>query len=119
MDMYAVPMAAEAVEPPRARSFKDASPREVRAALVPEEQPDFDQQWRKALADAADSLELTEVTKVLDSWQRRATITTHLGHDGYRRMLARAERILRTGEPEPGSVPLEEIKELIAERLGR
>jgi len=117
--MYAEPMAAEAVEPPRTRNFKDASPGEVKAALVPEERSDFDEQWRKALADAADSLDLTEVHEVLNSWRRRATITTHLGHDGYRQMLARAERILRTGEPEPGSVPLDEIKELIAERLGR
>jgi hypothetical protein len=112
-------MAAEAVEPSRQGNFADASPREVRAALVPEEQPDFDQQWRKALANAADSLELADVHRVLDSWRRRAWITTHLGHDGYRQMLARAERVLRTGEPEPGSVPLDEIKALIAERLGR
>jgi hypothetical protein len=118
MDMYAVRMAAEA-EPPRPRNFKDASPREVRAALVPEELSDFDQQWREALSKAADSLDLTDVHDVLDSWRRRATTTNYLGHDGYRRMLAKAERILRTGEPEPGSVPLEEIKALIAERLGR
>jgi hypothetical protein len=107
--MYAVHM-AEVDEPPRARNFKDASPREVRAALVPEEQPDFDQQWRKALTEAADSLELTEMFTILDSWRRRATTTTYLGHDGYRRMLARAERILRTGEPEPGSVPWSQLK---------
>lgn len=103
-------MAADAVGPPRARNFKDASPQEVRAALVPEEQPDFDQQWRAALTEAADSLDLTRVHAVLDSWRRRATITTHLGHDGYRNMLAKAERILRTGEPEPGSVPWSELK---------
>jgi hypothetical protein len=108
--MYAVTMAADAAEPSRARNFKDASPREVRDALVPEELPDFDRQWRKALTEAADSLDLTQVHKVLDSWRRRATITTHLGHDGYRNMLARAERILRTGEPEPGSVPWSELK---------
>lgn len=108
--MYAVDMAAEAAEPPRTRNFKDASPREVRAALVPEEQPDFDPQWRKALAEAADSLDLTDVFNTLDSWRRRATITTHLGHDGYRRMLARAEHILRTGERMPGAVPWSELK---------
>jgi hypothetical protein len=116
--MYAVHVAAEA-EQPRATNFSDASPQEVRAALVPEEQPDFDRQWRNALSNAAESLDLTDVHKTLDSWRRRAWITSHLGPDGYRRMLARAERILRTGEPEPGSVPLEDIKALIAERLGR
>ena len=46
-------------------------------------------------------------------------ITTHLGPHGYRRMLARAEDILRTGEPPADSVPLDEIKELIAEQLAR
>ena len=117
--MYAVQVAAEAVEPPRPGNFRDASPREVRAALVPEEQPDFDRQWREALADAADSLDLTDVLETLDSWRRRAWTTSHLGHDGYRRMLEKAERILRTGEPEPGSVSLDEIKALIAERLGK
>lgn len=112
-------VATEAVEPPRPRNFTDASPREVRAAIVPEEQPDFDRQWKKALAEAAESLELTDVYRVLDSWRRRAMITTHLGHDGYRQMLARAEERLRTGEAPPDSVPLDEIKALIAERLGR
>lgn len=116
--MYAMQVAAE-VERPRPRNFKDASPREVRAALVPEEQADFDQQWREALNNAADSLDLTELYDVLDSWRRRATTTNYLGHDGYRKLLARAERILRTGEPEPGSVPLEDVKALIVERLGR
>jgi len=112
-------MSAEAVEPPRPRNFKDASPREVRAALVPEEQPDFDRQWRNALSEAADSLDLADTMRILDSWRRRAWITTQLGHNGYRQMLARAEERLRTGEAPPDSVPLDEIKELIAERLGR
>lgn len=112
-------MSAEAVEPSRPRSFNEASPSEVMAALVPEERPDFEQQWRRAMADAIDSLDLTEVYTILDSWRRRATITNYLGHNGYREMLARADRILRTGEPEPGSVPLDEIKALLAERLGQ
>ncbi|GAB1508943.1 DUF6247 family protein [Actinophytocola sp. KF-1] len=112
-------MSAQPVEPPRATSFKDASPLEIRAALIPEEQPDFDRQWRKAMIEAADSLDLADVHRVLDSWRRRAMITTHLGPHGYRRMLARAEDILRTGEPPADSVSLDEIKELIAERLAR
>jgi hypothetical protein len=117
--MYGVCVAAEAVEPPRPRNFHDASPREVRAAIVPEERPDFDQQWETALAEAAEAFDLTGVYRVLDSWRRRATITTHLGHNGYRQMLTRAEERLRTGDAPPDSVPLDEIKALIAERLGR
>jgi hypothetical protein len=100
-------------------SFRDASPREVRAALIPEEQPDFDRQWRKTLSNATDPLDRAEAHRVLDSWRRRAAITTHLGPHGYRHMLTRAEETLRTGEPPADSVPLDEIKELIAERLAR
>jgi hypothetical protein len=112
-------MAAEPVEPPQSFDFREASPREVRAAIVPEEQPDFDRQWRTALDDAAESLDLAAVFRVLDSWRRRATITTYLGHSGYRQMMTRAEERLRTGEAPPDSVPLDEIKALIEERLGR
>ncbi|HEX6353710.1 DUF6247 family protein [Actinophytocola sp.] len=112
-------MAAEPVAPPRSIDFREASPKEVRAAIVPEEQADFDRQWRNALKEAAESLELDCVYRILDSWRRRAMITTYLGHNGYREMLARAEERLRTGEEPPDSVPLEDIKELIAERLGR
>lgn len=100
-------------------SFRDASPREVRAALIPEEQPDFDRQWRRTLREATDPLDRAEAHRVLDSWRRRAMITTHLGPLGYRNMLARAEETLRAGEPPADSVPLDEIKQLIAERLAR
>jgi hypothetical protein len=112
-------MSAEPIEPPRATSFRDASPREVRAALIPEEQADFDRQWRRTLSEATDPLDQAEALRVLDSWRRRAMITTHLGPRGYRNMLARAEETLRAGEPPADSVPLDEIKELIAERLAR
>ncbi|WP_291411006.1 DUF6247 family protein [Actinophytocola sp.] len=112
-------MSAESVESPRRRDFKDASPREIRAALVPEERPDFDRQWQRIMAEAIESLDLTSVFTILDSWRRRATLTTSLGHGGYRRMLARAEQTLRTGEPATGSVPLDQVKAYIEERLGR
>lgn len=111
-------MSAEAVVPPESRTFHDASPREVRAALIPEEQADFDRQWRRTMAEATEKLELGGVYTVLASWRRRAMITTHLGHSGYRDLLARAEDRLRTGEPPSDSVPLDEIKALMNERLG-
>lgn len=47
-------MSAEPVEPPRTRSFRDASPREIRAALIPEEQVDFDVTWQAAMTEAAE-----------------------------------------------------------------
>lgn len=103
-------MSAEPVHSPRAVDFRESSPRDVRAALVPEERADFDRQWRAALTEAAESLELDGVLAVLDSWRRRAAVTTSLGHAGYRRMLAQAERASRTGESVPGAVSWNDLK---------
>jgi hypothetical protein len=111
-------MSAEAVEPPRQRSFKDASPREIRAALIPEEQADFDQTWRTAMTEAAETLDLTNVFRTLDSWRTHAEITSELGHHGYRQWLTRAERIAETGERPPGTASLDDVKALLRERLG-
>lgn len=99
--------------------FSDASPVEIRAVLLPEDQPEFDRQWRAALAVAADTLSLDEVHETLESWRRVAWLVSASGPDAYRRILAQAERTLRTGEAPPGTVPIEEIEALIAERLGR
>lgn len=57
----------------------------------------FDRQWRAAMAQATEDLDLAEVTATLDSWRRIAWLTTANGPDGYRRMLATAEHTLRTG----------------------
>lgn len=103
-------MSAEPVGSSRSFDFREASPKEVRASLVPEEQSDFDRQWRTALNEAAESLDLAGVFRVLDSWRRRAAVTTYLGHGGYRQMLARAELASRTGEPPPGSVSWSDLK---------
>ncbi|MGH3823345.1 MAG: DUF6247 family protein, partial [Pseudonocardiaceae bacterium] len=35
-------------------SFCDATPAEVRAALIPEEAAEFDQQWREVMATATE-----------------------------------------------------------------
>ncbi len=98
--------------------FVDASPARVRAALTPEDVVEFDRQWRAVMATATDTLDLTAVHRTLESWRRIAWLTTANGPDGYRRMLARAECTLRTGELPPDSVPLDQVKALIAERLG-
>jgi hypothetical protein len=108
--MYAVYVTADAVEPPRTRSFKDASPREIRAALIPEEQLEFDSSWRAAMTLAAEAQDLGEVFSTLDIWRTHAEITQELGHHGYRQWLARAERIASTGELPPGTVPWSQLK---------
>jgi len=111
--------AASGPEPGAGRPpFTDASPAQVRAALIPEDIPEFDRQWRAVMATATETLDLTGVHRTLESWRRIAWLTTANGSDGYRRLLARAARTLRTGELPPDSVPLDQVKTLIAERLG-
>lgn len=107
---YGVYMSAEAIEQPRPSDFRDASPREIRAALIPEEQVDFDVTWRAAMTKAAETMELTEVFETLQSWRHHAMITEELGHSGYRRWLAEAEQRARAGESPPGSVPWSQLK---------
>ena len=111
--------AASGPEPGRGRPpFADASPAQVRAALIPEDLAEFDRQWRSAMATATETLDLTGVHRTLECWRRIAWLTTANGPGGYRRMLARADRTLRTGELPPDSVPLDQVKALLAERLG-
>lgn len=62
------------------------------------------------MADATEAMDLSGVPGVLDSWRRRAAVVAYLGHAGYRQMLARAERTLRTGERTPGSVAWSDLK---------
>ena len=47
-------------------SFADATPAEIRAALIPEEAAEFDQQWREVMA---------AVLATLDSWRGVARLT--------------------------------------------
>jgi hypothetical protein len=103
-------MSAEPIEPPRARTFRDASPREIRAALIPEEQREFDASWRAAVTEAAETMDLAEVYRTLDSWRTHAVLTDQLGHRGYRAWLASLEQRAQTGERPAGSVPWTQLK---------
>jgi hypothetical protein len=90
--------------------FADASPAEIRAALVAEEQGEFDRQYRRALEAAGASYSLDQLDMTLTAWRRVAWMTTAHGPEAYRRMLAKAEHTLRTGEPLVGSVPWDHVK---------
>lgn len=107
---YGWGMSAEAIEPPRRRDFTDASPWEIRAALIPEEQADFDRTWHAAMDKATETLDLTGVFETLDSWRHHAMIAEDLGRNGYRQWLAQIEQRARTGESPPGSVPWSQLK---------
>jgi Family of unknown function (DUF6247) len=91
------------------QSFADASPAEVRAALVPEEAAEFDQQWREVMARATETLDLSEVLETLDSWRRVARLTASGGADAHRAMYSRAATRL-TREDIPADEPLPRTK---------
>ena len=100
-----------APQPERRRPpFADASPADVRAALIPEEAAEFDRQWREVVARATQQLDLTEVLEVLEAWRRVAWITVTNGPDRHRRMLASVAERLRTGDRHPGAVPWDQLK---------
>ena len=95
---------------PARRPFADASPAEVYAALIPEEAAEFMRQWKAALDVAAETYDLTEVFEMLNHWRLTAWMTTTHGPESHRRMLAKADNILRTGELPRGTVPWSQVK---------
>jgi hypothetical protein len=103
-------MTAAATPGPRpSPSFADASPAEVRAALIPEEVVEFERDWRSALAKAAETLDLTVVLETLRSWRLVARLTVAAGPEAHRAMYRRAAARL-TGEDIPATEPLAQTK---------
>ncbi|WNV86647.1 DUF6247 family protein [Umezawaea sp. Da 62-37] len=105
-------MTAAAPNPRHGRagpSFADASPAQVRAALIPEEAAEFDVAWREVMATATETLDLTEVFATLESWRRVARLTAAAGAQAHRAMYHRAASAL-TGRPVPADEPLPELK---------
>lgn len=90
-------------------SFADASPAEVRAALIPEEAEEFDLQWHAVMAKATETLDLSEVLETLESWRRVARLTAANGAEAHRSMYRRAAGTL-TGEDIPADESLPRIK---------
>ena len=74
-------------------------PREIRAALSGEEIAHLDREYRDVMADAAESLDLSDVVSMLRRWQRVAW-STQDDPDAHRHMLARADE-LNAGEDVP------------------
>jgi hypothetical protein len=91
------------------RSFADASPAEVRTALVPEEAAEFDLQWREAMGRATETMDLSEVLETLESWRRVARLTAAAGPEEHRAMYRRAA-VRLTGEDVPADEPLPRTK---------
>ncbi|MEV2274967.1 MULTISPECIES: DUF6247 family protein [unclassified Nocardiopsis] len=82
------------------------SPKEIRAALLPEEVGDFDREYRRVMNDARESLDLSELNKCLERWWRVAMSSRD--PEAHRHMLDVADRAQR-GEP-ISSVPWSELK---------
>ena len=94
----------------------DASPRQIRAALLPEEVAAFDRAWRAVLAETAETLGLTGAFETLAHW-RRIAASTQLDPEAHRRMLRQAEHALRTGEQPAGTMPWERLKAELGRRV--
>jgi hypothetical protein len=74
-----------------------SSPGEIRAALTGQEVADFDREYRRTMADAAESLDLSGVLSMLRRW-RRIAWSTQDDPDAHRHMLASADRLSAGGE---------------------
>jgi Family of unknown function (DUF6247) len=95
--------------------YATASPAELREAILPEDVPSFDEQYRAALNAAAETLRLDELEKFLAQWRRIAWSANAKGHDTWRALLAEAERRRATASRE--GVSMEEMEQRIAARL--
>lgn len=84
------------------RGTPRASPAAIRAALLPEDLPRFDEDYRRALDVAREALSLTDLVETLESW-RRIAWSTQADPTAHRRMLQAAAQARRTGEPPPGT----------------
>lgn len=80
-----------------------ASPREIRAALHPEDRDDFNWDFQAALAEAGRSLDLTGVQEMLEHWRYRCWITRD--KQQFRRVVRAAVENL-TGQEAPADEPV-------------
>ena len=75
------------------------TPRVIRAQLLPEEAGDFDREYRRVMAQATETLDLTSVLEMLRRWERIARLTRH-DPKAHRRML-RTAAAMNAGEDMP------------------
>ncbi len=80
-----------------------ASPREIRAALHPEYRDPFDRDYRAALDQAGESLDLAPIMEVVEHWRMRSWVTRDRAE--HRRVVRRAAELL-TGEVPPEDEPV-------------
>jgi Family of unknown function (DUF6247) len=83
---------------------RGASPRAIRAALLPADRTTFEAAYEAALTESRESLDLTGLFTMLEHWRRVAVLQSD--PEGYRRVVRRAAGAL-TGEEIPADEPLE------------
>lgn len=95
--------------------FADASPAEIRDALIPEERGLFEAEYAEALREATEEYSLAKLYRVMECW-RRIAWSTQDDPDGHRLMLARAEYTEVTRQMAPTDASPGELRELLASR---
>jgi len=93
-------------------------PAAIRDALIDQERSDFLRSYQVAIAEAAETLDLGPVFKVLANYHQIAIATQQEGVEAHRKLLAKADLIARTGK-NPDARPYDELKALLDKRLGR
>jgi hypothetical protein len=96
----------------------DTTPAAIRDALIDEERAEFERAYQQAMLEATRTLDLTGVLDVLRNYHRIAWLTRQQGAEAHRRMLDKADTILRTGH-NPDGVDSDAVRALIRRRLGR
>ena len=81
-----------------------ASPATIRSHLLPEDRPTFVEEYRAALDEARQTLELTRVEYVVEQWRRVALLQADPAR--FHRTVRRAAEIV-TGRPSPEDEPFE------------
>lgn len=97
----------------------ETSPAAIRNALIDEERAEFECAYQEALADAAETLDLTKVLEVLRNYHRIAWLTQRQGAEAHRRMLDDVSHAMRTGQAPSGSVSEQDMNAWIRNRLGK
>lgn len=111
-------MSSEDPEPPRAGKqlpYADATPAELREAILPEEQAEFDAHLQRTKDAVVETFSFEPLWEFLEHWRIHARLANHRGHDHWRGVLDRARRI-EAGERFP-TISGEEMKQRITQRL--
>ncbi|MFC5064512.1 DUF6247 family protein [Actinomycetospora atypica] len=96
--------ASPSTRPASGSLAEGASPATIRAALLPEDRPAFDQAYWEALDRAKTEYDVTPVHSTLENWRRQAIAQSD--RDGFRRMVRRAAEFF-TGKSIPDDEPFE------------